>query len=113
MCVCGVGSGAMYTLPNSVYNDEVKKVNDSATNNSATYLGMYTFSSSVITAFAQFVCGVLLDIIGFDSKLIDQSLAVQTGLALILFVGIMVVLILSYILFDKFGSTKNGKMKAN
>ena len=107
MFVCGVGSGAMYTMPLSMYNDRVKQLNiDTKENNTATYTGVFTFVGSAITALSQLVCGVLLDLIKFDSKLLDQTLGVQMGLALILFGGVMIVLVLSYLFFAKIKNTK-------
>ena len=100
MLICGAGSGALYTIPLSMYNDEVRKM-DNSTDGAGTYTGMLTFTSSIVCALTQLLSGVLLDIIGFDSKLADQTLGVQMGLALMLFVGIMTVLILAYYFFSK------------
>ena len=105
--VCGFGSGALYTIPVSLYNDEVKIINaKTQEQQTATYTGIYTFSSSVLTALTQLITGVMLDLIHFDPSVVDQTISVQTGLALILFVGIMSVLILSYYLFGIFKPSK-------
>ncbi|MBP5651655.1 MAG: MFS transporter [Clostridia bacterium] len=107
MFICGAGSGALYTIPLSIYNDEVKKINENYSDDrTATYTGMLTFTSSAVTALSQLISGALLDIIKFDANLIDQSLGVQTGLALILFGGIMSVLIASFYFFGKYNKQK-------
>ena len=107
MFICGAGSGALYTIPLSIYNDEVKKINENYSDDrTATYTGMLTFTSSAVTALSQLISGALLDIIKFDANLIDQTLGVQTGLALILFGGIMSVLIASFYFFGKYNKQK-------
>lgn len=91
--ICGMGSGALYTFPVSLYGDAVKEVNG-GNNNNASYLGSLTFASNIANSLSQLIIGVLLDIIKFDSSLAVQSLGVQYGLALILFIGVQTFLIL-------------------
>ena len=68
-------------------------------NNNASYLGALTFASNIANAISQLGIGVLLDVIKFDSSLTVQSLTVQSGLALILFVGVQTFLILGCLIF--------------
>lgn len=105
--VCGIGSGSLYCLPASIYGDLIEEVTADGENKIATYSGTMTFASNIGNSIAQLVVGVLLDIIGFDSSLQVQSLGVQTGLALILFVGVQTSLILSYFVFVGYKERKN------
>ncbi len=111
MLICGIGSGALYSLPSSIYSDEVAKLNErNNENKTATYTGMLTLAGNIASAVALLTIGVLLDVIGFDAEAVDQSLGVQTGLALILFVGIMVVLLISYYMFSLYKPSKNKQL---
>lgn len=95
---CGIGSGAMYGLPSSMYGDAIVDiVGDNSKN--ATYGGAMTFASNMGNSITQLIVGILLDVIHFDSNVGVQSLGVQTGLALILFVGVQVALITACGLF--------------
>ncbi len=105
--ICGIGSGALYCLPSSIYGDLIDEVTADGENRIATYSGTMTFASNIGNSIAQLIVGVLLDIIGFDSSLQVQSLGVQTGLALILFVGVQTSLILSYFVFVGYKERKN------
>lgn len=90
--ICGIGSGAMYGLPSSMFGDAiVDLVGDGSKN--ATYGGTMTFAGNMGNSITQLIVGILLDIIHFDSSMEVQTLGVQTGLALILFVGVQVALI--------------------
>ena len=95
--LCGIGSGGLYSMPSSIYGDIVMRVADGE--NVATYTGALTFSSNIANSLTQLLVGVLLDIIKFDSAMQVQTLQVQTGLALILFVGIQVTLIFACMIF--------------
>lgn len=97
--ICGVGSGALYSLPTSIYGDLIEEVTKDGDNKVATYSGTMTFASNIGNSITQLVVGVLLDLIGFDSSLQIQTLTVQTGLALILFVGVQASLILACFVF--------------
>ena len=99
MLICGMGSGALYTLPVSLYGDAVKSVTRGNGNN-ASYLGGLTFASNIANSLSQLLIGVLLDIIKFDSSIALQSISVQYGLALILFIGIQAFLILGCFIYS-------------
>ena len=108
--VCGFGSGALYSLPTSMFNDIIIAQNKaSGKNNTATYTGMLTFSCNVVNSIATLIIGGLLDIIGFNPDNPTQTLSVQTGLALILFVGVQVALISGYYIFSKFNMKSRRK----
>lgn len=97
--VCGVGSGALYSLPTSIYGDLIEEATKNGENRVATYSGTMTFAGNIGNSITQLIVGILLDLIGFDSSLQIQTLKVQTGLALILFVGVQVSLILACFVF--------------
>lgn len=99
--LCGVGSGSIYTLPVSLYGDAIDSMSVSK-NKMATYGGMLTFAGNIANSITQFLVGILLDVIKFDSAKEVQSLGVQTGLALIVFVGIEASLILGCLTFASY-----------
>ena len=99
--VCGIGSGALYTLPLSIYGDAISKINKSGSG-LATYGSTLTLAGNIGNSIAQLIVGVLLDAIHFDSSLEIQSLGVQTGLALIVFVGVQASLIIGCTIFVGF-----------
>ncbi len=98
--LCGLGSGALYTLPTSIYGDEVMKISRDGGLN-ATYSSAMTFAGNMASSLAGLIIGVMLDVIGFDAEKQVQSLFTQSGLALILFVGIQLSLILACLIFSK------------
>lgn len=99
--LCGIGSGALYSLPNSIYGDEIMYKNTDSSK-LASYTSTMTFAGNIANSITQLVVGILLDIIKFDSSKHVQSLGVQTGLALILFVGIQLTLIIACAIFAGF-----------
>ncbi len=112
--VCGFGSGALYSLPTSIYNDIIIKQNKKlGQNKTATYSGMLTFSCNIANSLALLVIGGLLDVIKFDPNKTTQTLSVQTGLALILFVGVQIALILGYYIFSKYNPRNIAKKYKN
>ena len=96
--LCGIGSGSLYCLPNSIYGDLIDEISD-GNNLTATYSSTMTFASNIGNSITQLIVGVLLDVIKFDSSLQVQTLGVQTRLALILFVGVQASLILACFVF--------------
>lgn len=96
---CGLGSGALYSLPTSIYGDLIDELNANGDAKTATYSGTMTFAGNIGNSITQLIVGILLDVIGFDSSLEVQTLGVQTGLALILFVGVQSALILACFVF--------------
>jgi Na+/melibiose symporter-like transporter len=96
--ICGFGSGALYTLTVSLYGDAIYDI--SRGNDNASYLSSLTFAGNVANSVSQIIIGVLLDVIKFDSSVTVQPLTVQSGLALIVFVGIQTFLILGCLIFS-------------
>ena len=105
MFICGIGSGALYSLPTAIYGDITSKV--CKENNYGSFSGALTFSSNIANSITQLLIGVLLDLIRFDSGLEVQSLGVQTGIALILFLGVEISLIVSCTIFSSVKEPKD------
>lgn len=103
---CGMGSGALYTLPTSIYGDAIMKISRDGSLN-ATYSSAMTFAGNMASSIAQLIVGILLDIIGFDGGASVQTLFVQTGLAIILFTGIQFSLILATLIFSRYNDKFN------
>ena len=109
--ICGVGSGALYSLPCSMYSDVINKINKiTKSNKTATYSGVMTFVSNIFNCLLQLIVGIMLDIIKFNPNEIAQTLSVQTGLALMLFVGIQIALISGYYIFSRYDKLKKYKV---
>jgi Na+/melibiose symporter-like transporter len=104
--ICGIGSGSMYTLPVSLYGDAIDMISKGSDNSTATYGGTLTFASNIANSITQLIVGVLLDVIKFDSSLEVQTLGVQTGLALIVFIGVQGSLILGCLIFASYRELK-------
>ena len=105
--VCGFGSGGLYSLPLSLYGDEIDKLNKSNNENmSATYLGAITLFANLASSFVLFVVGIMLDIVGFDSKVEIQSLLVQTFLATMLFAGVVFAFVGAVLFFSTYDLKK-------
>ncbi len=110
--ICGGGSGALYTLPNSMFCDVVNMQNNQTSENkTASYYGYMTLAFNIANAIALLVVGILLDLIKFDPSKQVQPVGVQTGIAIILFVGVIVPLLVAYYIFTKYNITKKDVMK--
>ncbi|MBE5757508.1 MAG: MFS transporter [Clostridiales bacterium] len=105
--ICGVGSGGLYSLPSTIYGDAIMSICKNGDKNVATFSGALTFASNIANSITQLFVGVLLDIIKFDSQIQLQTLQVQTGLALILFIGVQVSLILACLIFSRVDKKKS------
>ena len=71
-----------------------------------------TFISNIFNCILQLVIGAMLDFIKFNPDKINQSLEVQTGLAIMLFVGIQTALIVGYYIFSKYNKKDYSKIKS-
>lgn len=107
--VCGIGSGSLYGLPISLYGDAIQHVAKDS-DKTATYGGTMTFASNMANSITQLVVGVLLDLIGFDSSTDIQTLGVQTGLALIIFIGVQVALISACAIFASYKEKRENNL---
>lgn len=101
--VCGVGSGALYSLPHSMYADVVTMEQfKTKENNAGRYTGYYTFTYNFTNSMTLLVIGVLLDLIHFDSTMPLQALSVQAGLGKIVFFGSSVAITLAIMIFSNY-----------
>lgn len=101
--ICGVGSGALYSLPHSMYADVVTmEAFKTGVNNAGRYTGYYTFTYNFSNSIALLFIGFLLDFVGFDSSSPAQSLEVQAGLGKIVFFGSAIALTLAIIIFSNY-----------
>lgn len=109
---CGVGAGAMYSLPFSMYADvvtlEIFKTGD---NNAGAYTGYFTFTYNLANSVALLIIGFLLDIIKFDSSQPVQALSVQNGLGMIVCFGTSIFLSLAIMVFSKFSIRRSEVLK--
>lgn len=100
---CGMGAGAMYSLPFSMYADVVTlEIFKTGQNNAGAYTGYFTFTYNLANSVALLIIGFLLDFIKFDSTQPVQAMSVQNGLGMIVFFGCSIFLSLAIMCFSKF-----------
>jgi len=110
--ICGIGSGALYSLPHSMYADVVTMEQyKTGENNSGRYTGYYTFTYNFSNSIALLFIGVLLDVVKFDSSQPVQALPVQNGLGKIVFLGSAIALTIAIIIFSKYGIKRADVLK--
>ncbi|MBP3619674.1 MAG: MFS transporter [Clostridia bacterium] len=110
--VCGVGSGALYCLPHSMYADVVTMEQyKTGINNAGRYTGYYTFTYNFSNSIALLFIGILLDLVKFDASQPVQALAVQNGLGKIVFLGSAIALTLAIIIFSKYNIKRADVLK--
>ncbi len=109
---CGLGAGAMYSLPFAMYADVVTmEMYKTGKNNAGAYSGFFTFTYNLANSFALLIIGLLLDIIKFDSTQPVQAMSVQNGLGLIVLCGCSIALALSITLFSKYSIKRADVLK--
>ncbi len=112
MFICGIGSGALYSLPHSMYADVVTMEQyKTGVNNAGRYTGYYTFTYNFSNSIALLFIGLLLDLVKFDSSQPVQALSVQTGLGRIVFLGSAIALTLGIIIFSKYSIKRSDVLK--
>ena len=86
--LCGIGTGALYSLPISMYADVVtlEKLK-SKENKTATYSGYMTFAYNISNSIALLIIGILLDLIKFNPNEPVQAMQVQNSLGIIVIIG--------------------------
>lgn len=110
--ICGIGSGALYSLPHSMYADVVTMEQyKTGINNAGRYTGYYTFTYNFSNSIALLFIGLLLDLVKFDSSQPVQALSVQAGLGKIVFLGSAIALTLSIIIFSKYSIKRSDVLK--
>lgn len=110
--VCGIGAGALYSLPHSMYADVVTMEQfKTGQNNAGRYTGYYTFTYNFSNSIALLFIGILLDVVKFDSSQSVQSLSVQAGLGRIVFFGSAIALSCAIFIFSKYGIKRADVLK--
>lgn len=101
--LCGMGTGAMYALPISMYADVIAMEQfETGENKSGAYLGYYSFTYNISNSLSLLVMGLMLDFIKFDSTAALQPLSVQSGLGMIVFCGCSIALAVSILIFSRY-----------
>lgn len=111
--ICGFGTGAMYSLPISMYADVValEKL-ESGEDKSGSFLGYYSFTYNLSNSISLLIMGFLLDLIKFDSTQAVQPLSVQTGLGTIVFCGCSLALSAAILIFSRYKLKRSDVLKA-
>lgn len=110
--VCGLGSGALYSLPHSMYADVVTMEQfKTKENNAGRYTGYYTFTYNFTNSITLLIIGVLLDIIKFDSTEPLQALSVQAGLGKIVFFGSAIAISVAILIFSTYKIKRSDVLK--
>lgn len=110
--VCGFGTGALYSLPISMFADVVtlEKLK-SKENKTATYSGYMTFSYNVANSISLLIIGVLLDLIKFKPSEPVQSMKVQNSLGVIVILGCAVSIAVAILIFNRYKLTRSDILK--
>ena len=102
MACCGMGSGALYSLPSSIFCDIIQKNNIlCGENRTATMSGAMSFAFKISNSLSLFGIGVVLDMIKFDGSSPIQPLFVQNSLGNVLLLGILLSITLAIHFFEK------------
>ncbi len=91
-----IGVGCIYSLPISMFADNIKM------ENTALATGFLTFCTKCTNALVTFIVGLLLDVIGFQSGVATQTLEVSTALGWVLVGGVTVAGLGAWFLFGKY-----------
>ena len=94
--IISIGVGCIYSLPISMFADNVKM------ESTAMATGFLTFCTKCTNAVVTFVVGLLLDLIGFQSGVAAQELSVSTALGWVLVGGVTVAGLVAWWLFGKY-----------
>ncbi|MBQ8444418.1 MAG: MFS transporter [Clostridia bacterium] len=112
MLFCGIGAGAMYCLPFSMYADVVTlEMVKTGNSNAGAYTGHFTFSCNLANSIALLIIGFLLDLIKFDSSQPVQALSVQNGLGMIVFLGCIIFMSLAIMAFSYYSVKRSQVLK--
>lgn len=103
----GFGAGALFTIPSSMIADtvDVEELN-SGSRKEGVYFGNLTFLYKLSQSVTILLIGLLMDVIGFKSGLLVQSLLTRQYLGYILFAGVGVAMIISSLCIKRYSLTK-------
>jgi len=100
--VCGFGTGALYSLPISMYADVITMDRlKTKQNTSGIHSGFMTLAYNIANSVALLIIGVLLDLIKFNAEEPVQAISVQNWLGCIVFIGCAVSIALALSIFSK------------
>ncbi|MBQ8761901.1 MAG: MFS transporter [Clostridia bacterium] len=110
--ICGFGTGALYSLPISMYADLIGAEREkSSVSSSATYTSFLTFAYKIANVVALIIIGVSLDLVGFDAFAEVQLMSVQNSLGWILILGVVFSILFSFYFYSKFKFSKKYDVK--
>lgn len=110
--ISGIGAGALYSLPHSMYADVVTMEQfKTGENNSGRYTGYYTFTYNFSNSIALLFIGLLLQLAGFDSAEPVQTMQVQSGLGKIVFLGSAIALTCAILIFSEYSLKRADVLK--
>ncbi|MBR1890113.1 MAG: MFS transporter [Clostridia bacterium] len=108
----GLGAGALYSLPHSMYADVVTMEQfKTGENNAGRYTGYYTFTYNFSNSIALLFIGVLLQTIGFNSNESVQTLEVQAGLGKLVFLGSAIAITIAILIFSEYSLKRSDVLK--
>lgn len=103
----GIGMGGLITIPFSMIADTVDEEEEKfGIRSEGLYYGGLTFSYKISQSIAIFLLGILLDVVGFDANKAVQGEFTVVSLGLIVSIGSLVALMLSYFFYNKYALTK-------
>ncbi len=109
---CGLGTGALYSLPISMFADNITMDKlRTGENKSATYSGYMTFAYNIANSIALLVIGVLLDLIKFDPKSPVQAQKVQSWLGIIVFGGCAICILIAILVLKRYNLKRSDILK--
>ena len=112
LVACGFGTGALYSLPFSMYADIITmEKSQTEENNSGIYSGFMTLAYNISNCIALLLIGILLDLIKFNSSEPVQALSVQNWLGFIVFVGCFLSIFCALIIFSKYDLKRSDILK--
>lgn len=103
----GVATGCLYSLPISMFADCIAKHQaDTGIDKTGKSAGFLTFCTKISNAAVLFVIGVSLDIIGFNSHTVNQTMSVQNWLGWFLVAGVTVASTFAMFVYSKYSYSK-------
>lgn len=100
--IVAIGVGCIYSLPISMFADNIKM------ESTAMATGFLTFCTKCTNALVTFVVGLMLDMIGFQSGVATQTWQVSTALGWVLVGGVTVAGLSAWLLFGKYQDKEAG-----
>lgn len=101
--IAGFGTGVLYSFPISIFSDIMARDPELLGKNKyGTYSSITTLAYKLSNAFSLFIIGIMLDLIRFSSAYPVQPQSVQSGLGLLVILGMIISLGMSILLYSKY-----------